>query len=1214
MKNQKRKIIKKIIFITLALTAFFIAVKFWAQQSQSCFEYYVNYTESFTNNNRKDIANTSVANWPPSPIQLPRLGANFAIVAPAGMGARIYVCDSGDFDGDGDPDLVGLDILGQFQSLPYRSRLMLVRNNNTVLTVDATKVFDSFSTVSTGPASITVGDYNGDGLLDFFFMRNTNDEFGYTNFLAAMYINVGTRTDPVFRAFNVSPNLDFTSRFQTARIYINWAANHLCSVDIDQDGDIDILVISEDKIFLLTNPGASRFSLANFGISELRYNNRTGFTGNRGGSAVAAADFDKDGDIDIIAGTVNDFNYLAYYENDGTGFFTRRQLVIPDSRCKGTVGIVAADLTNNGWPDIFVATDRWNITNNQARMWMFRNFGLRPDRTINWTFQCLNNCNPILPPDYDTDIVCSLDYDLDGDLDIILADANHSGDYYLVVNELANVFSLSGQAQSLNISEGTINSTVHAITKVRISSLNMSVNRDPTGLRVKFFLSNNNGRDWEEYTELNLPDNAFIGANIRNYSSPLPWHEFKTFGGQLKWKAVLSAPEDSMADYQGASFDTPRIHNVSFEYIYVDRKEYSRASATTTILTGGGQEKKLLIGSSFIFPGFQGQLRAYDLTAMAPSSVNYSTLTTITTSNLASPTGRNLNQGVTIFWDAGQLLADRSPDSRTIYTAIRSGGNIINPLTRIEFHRNNASTLAQFLGDFQNDPAGLIDFVRGAGRDWKLGSINHSSPVIVGPPDENPTLMGEGYAEFRTQYAQRKKVIYVGANDGMLHCFDVDTGNELWAFIPYNLLPKLKNMWPVDAGTGRRYESYDIFVDSTPSVADVEIAGQWRTVLICGQGPGRGSAMASSFPNIAGGVNYYFALDVTDPDNPRPLWEFTNFEDTFPTVGESWSVPAIGRVRLGAGDRWVAFFGSGYNNLGNAYAGRYFYAVRVGTGLLLQKYEVTNVNTTTLGTRPFPDIPVAIPASPSAIDKDRDGYLDSVYFADLDGRVWRLNVTETQANNWTVTKIYEDRLNYPIISMPLAWLNPVSTSTTPKIFFGTGGDDRSPSDRTYSFVCLTDTGTANPPVEWFIGDSRETGLPAGKAVGAFDVGERVWADPVIADFIVYFSTLKGSIEGTNPCVNLGDWGKLYGRYIQNVAGIPVGGTAFRSERGTPAESLQLVSKARQAVTLGEVDRSGGQNKREVFIQEYDSTIEMLAQPIGSILRIKSWREVYKIVR
>jgi len=97
----------------------------------------------------------------------------------------------------------------------------------------------------------------------------------------------------------------------------------------------------------------------------------------------------------------------------------------------------------------------------------------------------------------------------------------------------------------------------------------------------------------------------------------------------------------------------------------------------------------------------------------------------------------------------------------------------------------------------------------------------------------------------------------------------------------------------------------------------------------------------------------------------------------------------------------------------------------------------------------------------------------------------------------------------------------------------------------------------------------------------------------------------------DPCQDLAGIGRLYGRYVKDYSGSPVGGTAFRNAGGQ-MENLGLEIKTRAAVTLGEYERAGGIWKREVYIQEFDSTIQKLEQPSGSVLRIRSWREIYKI--
>jgi len=79
------------------------------------------------------------------------------------------------------------------------------------------------------------------------------------------------------------------------------------------------------------------------------------------------------------------------------------------------------------------------------------------------------------------------------------------------------------------------------------------------------------------------------------------------------------------------------------------------------------------------------------------------------------------------------------------------------------------------------------------------------------------------------------------------------------------------------------------------------------------------------------------------------------------------------------------------------------------------------------------------------------------------------------------------------LSKPAVWLDPASSQTIPRIYFGTGGDDNAPSDVTYSFVALLD-GTS-PEVEWFMGDPDQLNLPAEKDIGDLGAGEKVWADP-----------------------------------------------------------------------------------------------------------------------
>ncbi len=775
---------------------------------------------------------------------------------------------------------------------------------------------------------------------------------------------------------------------------------------------------------------------------------------------------------------------------------------------------------------------------------------------------------------------------------------------------MADVFGLHGVAQSTNITAGALDPRLYAITSVRPTRLTMNWRGlSNAGLKVSLYFSSNGGINWETYRTWS----AGAITTVTNSGPDTGWYEFKNFGTDLRWRIVLEATEDFMQDFVGASFSTPQIFGLALEYKYVNRQEYSRSSAAATIVTSSGETKKLILGASFIYPGWEGQLRAYDVTNVSIGTGGSSTLTTLTTSDLDSPTGRTIAAGTSIFWDAGQFLKARDADDRTVYTAVRPGKDLSAPLQRTDFIAANAALLEPFLQDINNDDDLLIDFIRGKGREWKLGDINHSTPVVVGPPNQVASLMGFGYADFMHALENRTKALYVGANDGMLHCFDVTTGTELWAFIPYNLLPKLRNQWAVDAINGTRFYAHDIFVDGSPSVADVQIAGAWRTVLVCGQGPGRGSTMA-------GGHNYYYALDITNPLDPRPLWEISHVNSSGQyTMGESWSAPAIGRINDAGTNRWVAFMGSGYDNIGQRVAGRSFYAVRIDTGEVIWEASVSDVDTSlfTAPRVPYANILTSFVASPTAVDTNADGLVNSVYIGDLDGRMYRLDTTSSSLASWTFSAIYTDYLNYPIITKPAFWIDPYSETKYPKIYFGTGGDDNAPAARDYSFVGLTDMGASGVTVDWYMGNPAALNLTSDKEQGDLENGYKVWADPVVTDFTVYFSTLRGSIENVNPCLNLTDAGRLYARQLRFASGIPVGGSALRSTDIVPPEYLQMVSKARRAVTVGEIQRTPAPesiSKREVFIQEYNSTIEMLANPVAALLQIKSWREVYQIIR
>jgi type IV pilus assembly protein PilY1 len=360
-----------------------------------------------------------------------------------------------------------------------------------------------------------------------------------------------------------------------------------------------------------------------------------------------------------------------------------------------------------------------------------------------------------------------------------------------------------------------------------------------------------------------------------------------------------------------------------------------------------------------------------------------------------------------LVWDGGAKLSTYASTSRTIYTLL-SG-------TRQSFAKTNSNITATTLNvAASSDRDKVIDFIRGIDsydedsdgntteeRAWKLGDIFHSTPVLVTKPVL--TSLDATYNTFKTNNANRTVVLLAGADDGMLHAFKETNGvtpsadgTELWGFIPGDLLPNLQNL-TVNAS------DHKYFVDSSIIAADIctnvktdgsgncNSASDWKTIAIFGERRGGKS---------------YTALDITDTTNPVLLWT-TQFTDS--KMGETWSEPAIGKIKLSTGGgKYVAFIGGGYYTPNNNAFGKAFFAIDLATGAKLWEYY----NSTSTDDHKYMNFSLA--ANPTAVDLDNDGFIDRVYIGDVGGQVWKFNVNPSGgttivsglATNWTGKRIF----------------------------------------------------------------------------------------------------------------------------------------------------------------------------------------------------------------
>jgi len=323
-------------------------------------------------------------------------------------------------------------------------------------------------------------------------------------------------------------------------------------------------------------------------------------------------------------------------------------------------------------------------------------------------------------------------------------------------------------------------------------------------------------------------------------------------------------------------------------------------------------------------------------------------------------------------WDAGQQLSLKSASSRTIKTYASSA--LENFTTS-----NSAITTSLLAAADTTEKDQIINYIRGATdyndedgdlntteeRPWKLGDIFHSSPVLVTPPFL--PIADTSYPAFKTAQASRATILLTGANDGMLHAFTEVDGEESWAFIPPNLLDDLKNLTAV---SGTR----DYYADSSPIVADVKTGGSWKTIAVFGE---------------RRGGNSYYGLNITNTTSPQYLWSFADAN-----LGETWSEPAIGKVKMSDGtDKWVAFVGAGFdttfaNYSGSSKTSEGFFVIDLSNGAKLWEYYNATGSTDDRQYMNF-----SIPASPAAVDLNNDGYIDRVYIGDVGGQLWKFDMS-----------------------------------------------------------------------------------------------------------------------------------------------------------------------------------------------------------------------------
>lgn len=459
-------------------------------------------------------------------------------------------------------------------------------------------------------------------------------------------------------------------------------------------------------------------------------------------------------------------------------------------------------------------------------------------------------------------------------------------------------------------------------------------------------------------------------------------------------------------------------------------------------------------------------------------------------------------------WTASNMIPAHTV--RNIFTRVTKSGTPTSiPFTNADADLNNAVGLGTpALG------AIWVDYIRGnqaneqqnggalRNRDTLLGDIVNSSPLAVGianfgydllPTTEESTTYNAFLASktsYFTSGSNTFSVIYVGANDGMLHAFK-DThdtnpsqaGQEVFAYVPSQLHSQLHHL--TDPNYAHRF-----YVDATPHSSDAFIDGAWRTMLVGAMGNG------------ARGI---YALDITDPlgfTASDAMWEFDSTNDA--ELGHVLNAPVIARLNNG---KWGVIFGNGYNSASQK---AQLFILDAEDGSLIKRIDTgvgSGAAANGLG-------------QPIVIDTNGDRVADTVYAGDLYGNLWKFNISGSNTNQWDVA-YKQGSTPKPLYTAVDSSNNPQPITTRPSVathpdggfmvLFGTG-----------KFLEVIDTNIpVNPQVQRFYGirdnntavgtgvnDLQEQTILAEVDIDDID-GNLVTKARLVSDTTVNYTTKKG---------------------------------------------------------------------------------------------------------
>jgi type IV pilus assembly protein PilY1 len=349
-------------------------------------------------------------------------------------------------------------------------------------------------------------------------------------------------------------------------------------------------------------------------------------------------------------------------------------------------------------------------------------------------------------------------------------------------------------------------------------------------------------------------------------------------------------------------------------------------------------------------------------------------------------------------------------DTANTWLTGTSGLNAINSYNST----NGAPTIAS------SEQTNFINWVRGrdvqaldnstvAGQEAETGP---GSPVTIRPSihgdvlHSRPVVINYG--------GSTGIVVFYGANDGVFHAINgnqttgingVRPGGELWGFIPPEFIGKLSRLYAnspqvklsttPNGITPTPTMRDDFFDGSTTVMQDQRISGSARTII---------------YLTARRGGSLIYALEVTDPANPRYLWSRSNTD--IPELGQTWSKPRLMRVAGYANP--VLIMGAGYD-ASSEDSDPAPGTDTMGRGIIvLDAYSGAPVWSALPNCAGMAGVCVkntgltrSIASDVTTVDRTGSGYIQMAYVGDVGGNIWRVDFQSSAGNapaNWALTQ------------------------------------------------------------------------------------------------------------------------------------------------------------------------------------------------------------------